>query len=132
MIKLNKLILLQVLFAIMTLTYLFLGMWKNSDMGILFSTVLFIPSIILVPLYGLSLLLACLPSKLSYRAAMLFAIIVFGGGGVIGNIAGHILMGKEFYDSFWALLIIVLINSFGTILNFIAFLGRFTTAESSQ
>ena len=60
-----------------------------------------------------------------YRISMVPALVLFGIGGVIGNIARYVDSGLAEYASFVAWAIAVTINSFGTALNVIAALGLF-------
>lgn len=60
-----------------------------------------------------------------YRISMLPALVLFGGGGVIGNIDRYLNSGLAEYASFAAWAVAVAINLFGTVLNVIAALGWF-------
>ena len=60
---------------------------------------------------------------------MIFALLFFGGGGVIGNIARYIQSGLEQYAGFMAFAVAVAINTFGTVLNLLALFGWYTKQE---
>ncbi|MXU64314.1 hypothetical protein [Oceanomicrobium pacificus] len=60
-----------------------------------------------------------------YRIGMIPALLVFGGGGVIGNILRYLEAGLADYASLPVFVIAVGINSFGTLLNLCAALGLF-------
>jgi len=77
-----------------------------------------------VPYCGL-LLLPRVGMIKGYRVAMVVAIVLMGGGGVVGNIMRYMDSGLEHYATFSAFVIAVAINSYGTVLNIIAALGLF-------
>lgn len=126
MIKLRRLIILQAIFACASLCYLLLSLWRLQSTGEALSAAAIGPSIAFFVAYSLALGLPHFGFERIYRATMIFALLFFGGGGVIGNIARYLASGLEQYSSFSAFLIAVAINSFGTILNFIALCGWYT------
>lgn len=126
MIKLKKLVILQVIFAVASVSYLLISAWIEHKTGEPLSAAPMVPSLVLFALYGFGLYLAKLPKKLMYRIAMGLAILAFGGGGVVGNILRYMDSGLEHYASFTAYVTAVAINGYGTVLNIIAVLGLFT------
>lgn len=129
MIKSRTLVILQLLFAAASISYLLINAWREhltvkplSPAPIAFSLILF-------GLYIMSLFLVKLPNTIWYRVAMGFAILFFGVGGVIGNIVRYMDSGLEHYSSFAALVIAVAINAFGSLWNGIAVLGLFRKNE---
>jgi len=125
MIKLRTLVILQLLFATASISYLFINVWREHMTVKPLSPAPIVFSLILFGLYIMSLFLAKLHQTVWYRVAMGFAILFFGVGGVIGNIVRYMDSGLEDYSSFTALVAAVAINAFGSVLNGIAVLGLF-------
>lgn len=82
-------------------------------------------SLCLFAAYGACLWLAKLSRLTGYRIAMTCAVIVFGGGGVVGNLARFIDSGLTEYANLSAFVLAVTINAYGTLLNVRATLGLF-------
>ncbi len=131
MIGLKKLIVLQLLFVILTLVFAWINISEIQQSGKSLTASPILPTLIMIFAYLGSLFLAALNNKLWYRATMLIAILIFGVGGVLGNIVGFLLTGMKFYTSIWTWAITVIINIYGTILNSIAFSGRFKPLETN-
>ena len=125
MIILKNLIKLQGLFAIMSLAYLFASLWRQQTIGEALSAAAIVPSILMFIVYSGCLLLPRLNRIAWYRVAMIVAIVLFGGGGVIGNVLRYFDSGLVDYASFSAWAIAVAINAFGTVLNTIAVFGLY-------
>lgn len=127
MISLRALIRLQATFAAASLAYLLLSLIRRETTGDALSAVPIGPSIALFLVY-LAILYLPRTGRLGwYRLGMIPALILFGGGGVVGNILNYMETGLEHYASFPAFVVAVAINAFGTTLNAIALLGMFRT-----
>ena len=94
-------------------------------MGEALSAAAIVPSILMFIVYLGCLLFPHLDQVKLYRVAMVIAIVLFGGGGVIGNVLRYFDSGLTDYASFSAWAIAVAINLFGTILNTIAVFGLY-------
>ncbi|QJF51961.1 hypothetical protein [Roseobacter ponti] len=127
MIDLSKLILLQYVFAAASLTYLSVSWVLQATTGEPLSAAAIIPSILMFVVYAAVLYLARAGRIGLYRIMMILAILLFGFGGVVGNITRYLQTGLEFYAGFGAWATAVAINAFGTVLNIIALLGLFRT-----
>jgi hypothetical protein len=125
MIKLSRLLSLQVSFAFMAVTYLLLSAYQLQVTGRALSAAPALPAISLFVVYCGSLWLPRMGMIKGYRLAMVVAIILFGGMGVIGNILRYLDSGLEQYSTFLAFIIAIAINGYGTVLNIIAALGLF-------
>lgn len=125
MITLKNLVKLQGVFAIMSLAYLFISLWRQQTMGEALSAAAIVPSILMFIVYLGCLLFPRLDQVKLYRVAMVLAIVLFGGGGVIGNVMRYFDSGLADYASFTAWAIAVMINTFGTVLNTIAVFGLY-------
>ena len=125
MIKLSKLLFLQLSFALIAVGYLLLSAYQLQVTGQALSAAPILPSITIFVFYSGCLLLPRIGMIKSYRFTMVVAIVVCGGGGVIGNIMRYMDSGLEQYSTFLAFVIAVAINSYGTVLNIIAALGLF-------
>jgi hypothetical protein len=125
MIKLSRLLALQVSFAIIAVGYLLLSAYQLQVTGQALSAAPALPAISLFVVYCSSLWLPRLGMIKGYRLVMLVAIVVFGGMGVIGNILRYLGSGLEQYSTLLAFIIAVAINGYGTVLNIIAALGLF-------
>ena len=125
MIKLSRLLALQISFAIIAVGYLLLSAYQLQVTGQALSAAPALPAISLFVVYCSSLWLPRLGMIKGYRLAMLVAIVVFGGMGVIGNILRYLGSGLEQYSTLLAFIIAVAINGYGTVLNIIAALGLF-------
>ena len=125
MIALKNLVRLQGIFAIMSLTYLFVSLWRLQTMGEALSAAAIVPSILMFIVYFCFLLLPRMNRIVWYRVTMIVAIVLFGGGGVIGNVLRYFESGLVDYASFSAWVIAVAINAFGTVLNIIAAFGLY-------
>ncbi len=126
MIALVKLLRLQVVFACLALGYLALSLWRLQVTGEALSAANIFPSMAAFVAYCLALLLPRYGYYRSYRGAMLVAVLIFGGGGVIGNIANYLDSGLEQYASLLAFAIAVAINAYGTALNVMAAFGLYS------
>ncbi len=124
-ITLKNLVKLQGVFAIMSLAYLFISLWRQQTMGEALSAAAIVPSILMFIVYLGCLLFPRLDQVKLYRVAMVLAILLFGGGGVIGNVMRYFDSGLADYASFTAWAIAVMINTFGTVLNTIAVFGLY-------
>jgi hypothetical protein len=123
--RLQTLIMLQASFAAASLGYLFISAWRQSTTGEPLSAAPLVPSILLFVLYGACLLLPRFGRIGWYRIAMFPAIVLFGGGGVVGNVLRYVEGGLEQYATFGAWALAVAINGYGTVLNIVAGLGLF-------
>ena len=125
MINLSLLVRLQVFFAVASLTYLVTSAVRQQMIGEPLSAAAIGPSILMFLAYCAALFLPRAGKTGWYRIAMVPALVLFGFGGVIGNIARYVDSGLAEYASLTAWGIAVAINLFGTILNVIAVLRRF-------
>jgi len=125
MLTLFTLIRLQAAFAAASLAYLIASGLRLMIMGEPLSPAPLVPSILMFVVYSLVLFLPGMGRTLAWRLSMIPALILFGVGGVFGNVLRFVQTGTEFYAStfFWALA--VAINGFGTVLNIIALFGFF-------
>lgn len=126
MLKLRRLIVYQGLFACASLTYLGLSYWHLEETGEALSAAAIGPSISLFVAYLFTLALPHFGFERLYRIAMVFALVFFGGGGVIGNIMRYMDSGLEYYASLFAFVIAVTINGLGSLLNLIALFGWYS------
>ncbi len=76
-------------------------------------------------LYGLFLLVGFVGRQKAYRVLMLIAFVVLGYGGVISHVLNY--SNLELYYSAAAWFFAIIINSYGAVLNLIAFTGRYKT-----
>jgi hypothetical protein len=125
LIRLSKLVRLQALFATLSLTYLLVSAVRQQITGEPLSAAAIGPSILMFLFYCGALFLPRFGKLGWYRTSMLPALVLFGIGGVIGNIARYLDSGLAEYASFFAWAIAVAINLFGTVLNVIAAFGLF-------
>jgi ABC-type enterochelin transport system permease subunit len=63
-------------------------------------------------------------NKYIYKGLMIIPLIGYGYGGVIMNVTRYLDTGLEFYFSFSAWAVAVLINLFGTIVNIVAIMQK--------
>ncbi len=126
MIALANLVRLQAIYACVAIAYLALSLWRLQSTGEALSAVTIGPSMAALFVYWFSLLLPRYGFIRSYRGVMLVALLIFGGGGVIGNIVRYMDSGLEHYASLPAFVIAVSINAYGTVLNVFAALGWYT------
>jgi len=131
MIKLSKLLFLQLSYVFIGVSYLVLSAYQLQETGQALSAAPILPAIIGFVLYSGFLLLPRIGMIKSYRFAMFLAIILMGGGGVVGNIVRYMDSGLEHYANFLAFAIAVAINSYGTVLNTIAALGLFKNSAKN-
>jgi hypothetical protein len=131
MIKLSKLLFLQLSYVFIGVSYLLLSAYQLQETGQALSAAPILPAIIGFVLYSGFLLLPRIGMIKSYRFAMFLAIILMGGGGVVGNIVRYMDSGLEHYANFLAFAIAVAINSYGTVLNTIAALGLFKNSAKN-
>jgi hypothetical protein len=116
---------LQAVFAAMSLAFLLVSLLRREATGVALSAAAIGPSITLFLVY---LGILCLPRFGYigwYRVGVIPAIILFGGGGVIGNVLRFIDSGLENYASVGWFVLAVAINSYGSVLNVIAAVGLF-------
>lgn len=125
MIDLSRLVRLQACFAALSLTYLLASAVRQYMTGEAFSAAAIGPSILMFLGYCCALCFPRIDKIEWYRISMVPALVLFGAGGVIGNIARYVDSGLAEYASFAAWAIAVTINLFGTVLNVIALLGLF-------
>jgi len=131
MIKLSKLLFLQLSYVFIGVSYLLLSAYQLQETGQALSAAPILPAIIGFVLYSGFLLLPRIGMIKSYRFAMFLAIILMGGGGVVGNIVRYMDSGLEHYANFLAFAIAVAINSYGLVLNTIAALGLFKNSAKN-
>lgn len=120
----------QVAFAAASVGYLLTSLYLEVTSGAGLSAAPMAFSLIAFAVYFACLFLPRFGMMRSYRTVMVIALILFGGGGVIGNIVRYFQTGLEQYASFYAWIIAVAINSYGTIFNFIAASGWFRSKGS--
>lgn len=125
MLKLSFLLKLQAFFAAASLVYLVLSAIRAHITGEPLSAAAIGPSIAMFVTYAGCLFLPQMGKIGWYRIAMVVAIILFGGGGVIGNVTRYLDGGLAQYAGFGAWAVAVAINAYGTVLNIIAVLGFF-------
>ena len=123
--RLSTLVRLQWVFAIASLAYLVASAVHGKVTGEPLSAAPILPSILMFLAYIGCLYLPRMDRIGWYRIAMCVAILLFGGGGVIGNVLNYFYSGLENYASFSAWALAVAINSYGTILNLMAAFGWF-------
>jgi hypothetical protein len=125
MIKLSRLLFLQLSFALIAVSYLILSAYRLQVTGQALSAAPALPAITLFVFYCGCLLLPRIGMIKAYRFSMFLAIVLFGGIGVIGNVMRYMDSGLEKYATFSAFAIAVAINGYGTVFNIIAALGLF-------
>jgi len=116
----------------MSLAFLFASGWSARTTGEPLSAAPVIPSIAMFVVYSGCLLLPKFGKIGWYRVAMAIAIVPFGIGGVLMNILNYAQHGLKDYSSFGVWLIAVGINSYGTIWNIAAALGRFKRVDQPK
>lgn len=126
MIKQPTLIALQACYACTGLAYLLLSEWRLQATGEALSAVPTGSSMVLFTCYSLTLLLPRFGFEQSYRVAMVIAVLLFCGSGVIGNTVRFLQSGLDHYASILAFTIAVVINLFGSVLNIIAAFGWYS------
>lgn len=132
MLTLRSLIVLQTSFAAASLAYLFTSVIRTKLTGEPLSAAPLLPSVLMFIGYIGCLYLPRIGKIGWYRVSMVVAIVLFGGGGVIGNVMRYLDSGLAQYATFGAWLVAVAINAYGTILNFIAAMGWFTVPHQSH
>ncbi len=132
MLKLSLLLRMQVIFAAASLIYLVLSAILSHITGEPLSAAAIGPSIAMFVAYLSCLFLPQIGQIGCYRIAMVVAVILFGGGGVIGNVTRYLDSGLAQYAGFEAWAVAVAINAFGTVLNIIAVLGFFKPSAREQ
>ena len=125
MITLKRLLTLQVIFACASLAYLVASLIRRETTGEALSAAAIGPSIAMFIAYLGILYLPKFKRVGWYRIGMIPALLLFGGGGVIGNVIRFVDTGLENYASVPAFALAVAINAYGTVLNIIAALGLF-------
>lgn len=125
MICLSTLVRLQGVFAALSFSYLLISAVCQQVTGQPLSAAAIGPSILMFVTYCGALFLPRIGMLGWYRIAMVPALVLFGMGGVIGNIGRYVDSGLVEYASFFAWVTAVAINLFGTVLNAIAALGLF-------
>lgn len=126
--KLSLLIKMQAIFAAASLIYLLLSAIRVHVTGAPLSAAAIGPSIAMFVTYAGCLYLPSIGKIGWYRIAMVVAIILFGGGGVIGNVMRYLDGGLAQYAGFGAWAAAVAINACGTVLNILAALGLYETS----
>ena len=129
--SLSVLLRLQALFAAASITYLVASLIRQQTTGEPLSAAAIGPSIVMFIAYLGILVLPRMGRVGWYRIGMIPALLLFGGGGVIGNVVRYLDSGLAQYASVTAWSVAVGINAFGTVLNIIAALGFFRRAERS-
>ena len=107
---LSRLLLLQKAYVVLALGYLFLSAYRLQVTGEALSAAPLLPSMVMLVIYGGCLWLPSFGMIKSYRTVMIIAVLLFGGGGVIGNVARYLSSGLEHYASYSAWVIAVAIN----------------------
>ncbi|RLA26409.1 MAG: hypothetical protein DRR11_19860 [Gammaproteobacteria bacterium] len=131
MISLSRLLGFQSAFAALSLAYLLYSAYLLRTVGEALSAAPLLPSILLFVAYGACLFLPRIGSIRAYRTSMVFAVLLFGGGGVVGNVVRYLGSGLESYADFGAWALAVAINTFGTVWNIVAALGLFDLRRNS-
>ena len=85
-----------------------------------------VAGLMVLSIYGISLIVGFCEFYTIYRSAMAIFLVLIGYFGVLRHITKYI-RSPELYKSLLFWLGAVRINSFGTLLNFMAATGRFTT-----
>ncbi|WP_204113194.1 hypothetical protein [Shimia biformata] len=132
MLELRTLLRLQTVFAALSLGYLVISLLRREMTGEALSAAAIGPSIAMFIAYLGVLYIGKIGKVDWYRLGMIPALVLFGGGGVIANVLRFMDSGLENYASNSAFAVAVAINGFGTVLNFIALLGLFRTAPSTD
>ena len=132
MINLSSLVRLQALFATLALVYLLASAARQQIIGEPLSAAAIGPSIGMFLAYCAALFLPRIGKIGWYRTSMVPALVLFGIGGVFGNIARYADSGLAEYSSYAAWAIAVTINLFGTVLNVIAALGLFNKKPGQE
>ena len=132
MISLSRLLGFQSAFAASSLVYLLYSAYLLRTEGAALSAAPLLPSILLFVAYSACLFLPRFGSIRAYRASMVLAILLFGGGGVVGNVVRYLDSGLESYAGFGAWALAVAINTFGTVWNIVAALGLFGETKDSE
>ena len=130
--KLTTLLVLQGVYAAMSLAFLFASGWSAKMTGEALSAAPVVPSIAMFVIYSGCLLLPRLRKIGWYRAAMAIALVPFGVGGVGANILNYAENRLRDYSSFAVWLIAVGINGYGTAWNIVAALGRFKRPNGQE
>ncbi|SHJ79237.1 hypothetical protein SAMN02745181_2627 [Rubritalea squalenifaciens DSM 18772] len=123
--ELKWLLLLQALYSVASITYLLISGYLKSSTGTGLSAAPVVFSLSAFAVYSCCLFLPRFGHIKFYRIAMIPALLIFGGGGVIGNILSLALEGLARYASLTAWGVGVAINTYGTLLNIIAAFGWF-------
>ncbi|MDW4498057.1 hypothetical protein R5H30_08715 [Sulfitobacter sp. D35] len=123
---LAKLLRLQWLFAALAFGFLIASGLTALIAGAPLSAAPVAASLVMFTLYATSLKLPGMGRVGWYRLAMIPAIVVFGGGGVIANVVQN---GLDDYASVPVFVVAVGINLYGTILNIIVALGLYRTED---
>ncbi len=132
MLKLSLLLKLQAIFAAASLAYLIVSAIRFQIAGAPLSAAAIGPSIAMFVTYVGCLFLPKIGQIGWYRAAMVVAIILFGGGGVIGNVTRYLDSGLAHYAGVGAWAVAVAINAYGTVLNIMAALGFFKSSTNER
>ena len=132
MLKLSLLLRMQAIFAAASLIYLVLSAIRAHFTGAPLSAAAIGPSIAMFVAYAGCLFLPQMGKVAWYRIAMVVAIILFGGGGVIGNVMRYLDGGLAQYASFGAWAVAVAINAYGTALNILAVFGFYEPPTREQ
>lgn len=124
--RLGLLLKFQAAYAVLAIGYLLLSYQQVQSGGVQFSAAAPLANIPIFLAYAGCLLLGVYRKHVPYRLAMLAAVLMFGGGGVVMNVVNYVQSGLDGYSSFAALAAAVAINAFGLIWNVIAALGVYT------
>jgi hypothetical protein len=122
--KLNRLLQLQVLYAVLGLAYNAVSFYSSMVLKQALAPTNPILGAISMVVYGLFLVPGFLGKITLYRILMVIAILVIGYGGVVTHII-NIFTQPQVYSSIWAWAFALGINVFGLVLNIIAACGWF-------
>jgi len=124
MIRLTRLLQLQVLYAVLGIAYNMASLYSATVLKQALAPTNPVLGTITMAVYILFLLPGFLRRITLYRVLMVVAILAIGYGGVVTHII-NIFTQPQLYSSIWSWALAVGINLFGLVLNIIAALGKF-------